>query len=174
MSEPTSTDPNFFMNTVFPIASLAISIGVGVSFWLSDQFKESKHQKNIKNIINSNVEQLCSICNRLYVDVDEIAGNTGQDMEKAKQLSQYFNRNMVRLEMLRLNIENQLVLLKGDDNYTTQIKNILKDEDWIIEKCNRPDIPEHYKLSLWKENRDDLQKKTHDVIDIAKSLKIIT
>lgn len=176
MSDPTSTTfgiDNSFWIVTFPIASLVIGITVAISIWVTDWNKDRKYQANLKKIINSNVKQLTKICNKLYADVDEIEGTGSQDIENAQKLSHYFDRNITRLEMLRTNIENQLTMLKGDEHYVTSIKTILELQDGIIEKCNRPDIPDRYKLSLWQDNKADLQKKTRDVIGIAKDLKII-
>lgn len=175
MSDPINAtgSPDIFTSTIFPIASFVISISVAISFFASVWWKENKHQKKIKNIINDNVKQLTQICNRLYVDVNELHGTTESDIARANSLSMYFDRQITRLEMLRINIGNQLTHIKGDENYIEQIKKILESEDWILEKCNRPDIPTKYKLSLWRENQSGLQEKTGEVIQIAKDLKII-
>ncbi len=172
--DATSANSNIFMTFWFPILSFCISIGVAISFFASDKLKERNHQKQVKEIIDNNIEQLTKICNRLYVDLDDIHGISSDDERKAKEISTYFERQVTRLEMLRINIGNQLTYVKGDKSYISKIKNVLNAQDLIMEKCNRPDIPIKYKLSLWKENKEELQENTGKIIEIAKNLKIIT
>ena len=178
MSDPTMTvdaiqsasnsDP--FVSIGLPVGLSFVSVGIAVVFWIMDHKSKEKHQEQIKAIIDGNVKQLATICNRLHVEVDEIEST---DVLKAKSLNQYFERNITRLEMIRLNIGNHIISYEKDEKYVKKIESILASEDLILEKCNRPDIPSDNKISLWHGNKQHVKEKTGDIIKIAKDLQII-
>ena len=157
------------MEDIVPFFSLA-SIGFGIYVWLSRRSDEKKRQLYVKKVIDNNVRELIKITSTI--------NSKSMDMhdsdEKAMMLEVYFTRHVRRLEMLRLNIENNLTQLPDKDNYTTGVARIIEIESWLVEKFDDPTVPKNIRFHLWKEcgENNELENKTQDLIDIAAKLQI--
>jgi len=157
----------------FAIISFGISIILAISFFASNIVKDLVHQKTVKNIIKNNILQLTKIYDRIYVDVDEITGIGESDQERASEIAQYFERKHTRIEMIRINIENQLVHIAKKDTFHESVSEILNDLDIIMEKCYNPKLPLKYQLSVWQGNKDLIQATTKNTVNVAvEKLKI--
>jgi len=158
----------------FAIFSFLISIGLAISFFVSNLVRDWLHQKTIKNIIKNNILQLTKIYDRIYVDVDEITGVGESDQNRASEIALYFERKHTRIEMIRMNIANQLAHISNDKSYHKSVNEILEDLDIIMEKCYNPKLQLKYQLAIWQDNKDLIQSTTKNTVNIAKEkLKII-
>lgn len=158
----------------FAIISFVISIGLAISFFVSNLIKDWLYHKKVKNIIKNNILQLTKIYDRIYVDVDEITGIRESDQRRISEIVLYFARKHTRIEMIRINIENQLAHLTKKDAYHDSVDEILEDLDTIMEKCYNPKLPLKYQLAVWQNNNDLIKATTKNTVNVAtKQLKII-
>ena len=157
----------------FAIISFVVSAILASSFFLSNWIKDRHHEKTVKDIIKANISQLTKIYDRLYADVDGFTGTLESDKKLASEISLYFERKHTRIEMIRMNIENQMAHIAKTDSFYKNISKILKDLDIIMETCYDPKLPLKYHLSIWQDNRDLIQSTTENTISVAREkLKI--
>lgn len=149
--------------------SLAISVGIGLAFGLTQWSTRRKHQQYIKKTINNNIRDLVRIIEILNNKTD----NTYEDNQVMKNVYIYFSRKVDRLRLLRLNVENLLTQLTGNDEYKQEITAILNIESWMMETFDRT-MDDEKKYYLWKRNSEKLMNKTRSIVTIATKLKIIT
>ncbi len=157
------------MEEIIPYFSL-FSVGFGLYVWWSRRSDENKRQRYVKKTINNNVRELIKITSTI--------NSKSMDMhdsdEKAMMLELYFTRHVRRLELLRLNIENNLTQLPDEDNYTTGVAQIIEIESWLVEKFDDPAVLKNSRSHMWKKygENNELENKTRNLIDIATKLKI--
>lgn len=158
------TDP-----TYSTLITFVVSIVFGFLLWLFNFMRDRDHQKYLKKIIENNTRDLIQIINKISADVELINDND----ENAKRLAQYFSRKIGRLELLRVNVENQLTQLKDkDEKYKKNIRKILESENIILETYDRIDIPDESRFHLWKKDPKILQENVEKILNIASELKI--
>ena len=162
-------DENGFITFWFPIISFIISLVVAVSFWGSDLYKTRQHQGYLKTTVNNNIQELVQILEYVYSRAEEIE----DDDQKARNLSYYFLRQVNRIELLRINVENYLVQIQKNTQYKKEIRKIIDVENWLLETYNRPDISNEEKYFLWKEDVGVLRTNTRKAVKLATKLKII-
>ncbi|MEX2192161.1 MAG: hypothetical protein WD717_02100 [Nitrosarchaeum sp.] len=152
---------------VFAITSFIISVGLAISFWLSQVWGSRQHQKYIKQSISNNIKDLIEIVEKLYSKADSTYSDN-----QAKNAYEYFSRKINRMELLRINVDNLLTQLKKDDKYKQKIKSILEIESWLLDTYNNPTIDDTNKFYLWKTNTGELMTQTQNIVNIATELKI--
>jgi len=162
-------EENIFLTFWFPVFSFIISLGVAISFWLSDWYKTNQHQKYLKTTVNNNIQQLIKILESIYVQAEKIE----DDDQKAKNLSYYFLRQVNRIELIRINVENYLVQISKNTQYKIEIRKILDIENWLLETYDRPDVSNEEKFFIWKEDVGILRINTKKAVELATELKII-
>jgi len=161
-------EDNTFLSFWFPILLSVTSIGLALFFWAFDWCKTRQHQSYLKTTINNNISDLIKILESIYVQADMIE----DDDQKAKNLSYYFTRQVNRIELIRLNVENYLVQIDKNINYKSNIRKIIDVENWLLETYNRPDISNDDKFYIWKEDIGVLKRKTSTAVGLANNLKI--
>lgn len=158
----------------FAMTSFVISILLAIAFFLSNVIRNFQHQRMVKKIIENNILQLTKIYNRLYADVGEINGISESDQQRVSEITLYFERKHTRIEMIRMNVENQLAHITKINSYYRSVNEILDDLDIIMEKCYNPKLPLKYQLSTWQDNRDIIQSTTRNTITVAREKLNIT
>lgn len=158
---------------LFGFFSFVISVGLGIAFFASDRYKNYKYKQNVKNIIGNNILYLVKIFNRIHSDVEELDENYETNQRKAEEMAMYFEQKHTRIQMIRLNIENQLTHIAKDDVYQKNISEILEDIDVLLEICYNPKLPLKYQLSIWGDKQERILDTTKNTIDVARdNLKI--
>ena len=155
----------------FPIFTFAASLGFGLYVFLSRRDDEKKHQQYIRQTIDNNIRELVTITNTIHARSEEVYDSNA----KAKLLESYFSRQVRRLELLRLNVENKLPQLANKYEYTKNVKQILEIQSWLIEKYDDPTVAKERRFYLWKEDHSggELTDKTQNLVDIATKMNII-
>ena len=154
---------------IFPIIAFMASVGFGLYVFFSRRQDEKKHQRYIKKIIDNNIRELVDITSMIHARSENVHDSDAE----AKLLELYFSRQVRRLELLRLNVENQLPQLADENNYTKNIKTIIEIQSWLIEKYNDPTITKENRFYLWKDRgSSELTDKTRNLVNIATKLNI--
>ena len=126
-----------------------------------------------KSIINSNVEQVKKICDKLNMDVDKFNG-TESDKNLAVEMKIYFEEKLPIINALRSDIQSQLIHVPSKwpftDEYSNKIKEVLSNLDQIVEICGNPTIPQKYQLSIWHDKRNIIQSNAEKVVTVASNL----
>jgi len=154
------------------ISSLLGGLMVSSLFLGLTKLNKRNHAQKIKKILQGNIRELLKIYDRLHADLDNFNGNSSSDMIVASDLASFYEGKQIRIEMIRINIENQLALLDEKPSYNENIQSILNDIDFIIETCYHPKSPLQHQLSICADHKDDLHATTKNTFDIATELNI--
>ncbi len=152
----------------FALFSFITSILLASCFFLSGLIRNYHYKQNVKNIIGNNILYLIKIFNRIHSDATQLDGNPETNQHRAEELSMYFEQKHTRIQMIRLNIENQLTHIAKNDSYHKNITKILEDIDMLLETCYNPKLPLKYQLSVWKDNQERILDTTRNTIDVAR------
>ena len=145
------------------LISVVYVLGIYV-FWKGQLIRE----KYIQKTINEKVQELTEIISIIY----ERSENVHDSDAEAHLLEQYFSRQIRRITLLSLHIENQLYRLGENNDYEKDIKTVLKIALWLLEKYDDPTITNKSRFYLWKDRgSSELTDKTIVIVDIAKKLK---
>lgn len=149
-----------------PTASLIFGGYVYYSRW-SDK---KKHQQYVKKVIDNNIRDLVKITRTIHSKSENVYNSD----EAAMMLESYFTRHVRRLELLRLNIENNLPQLTDESSYTNSVVKMLEIESWLVDKFDDPTVSKNKRFYLWKEcsENSELTNKTRDLVNIATKLNI--
>ena len=158
-----------------PDELLYFAIGVIVStvFFITPLVNNILVNIAIKKIIKSNVQQIKSVYDRLYADMDRFDG-TEADITRAAEMGVYFEKKMPTLEAVRTNIQNQLAHLHSlpFSKYTNNVRKILLDLDTMIEACYAPKLPTKYQCSIWRDKQDVIRSKVKNTMQVSEMLKV--
>lgn len=152
------------------IATLAICAVMSIAFWLVRQSDDKAMYDRTVRRIDAHLLEIVRILAALH----DRADGADESRQRAKAASAYFERNVHRLESLRVRVEGLLPTIedRGSVLYPRAVRRILEVEAWLIERYYIPHIPAEARCGLWTAKTINVVEQTESAMTAARSLGI--
>lgn len=156
------------------LATLAICALMPVAFWLAGQGDEKRREERVRRVIGAHVSEMLKILQVLH----DRANGADHNLQRAHAASTYFDRNVHRLESLRVCIEGLLPTIEdeeyddGGGGYSGAVRRILDVEAWLVERYYSPNSPAGERSGLWTTNTINVVERVEYAMTAAASINI--
>lgn len=150
-----------------PVVTMFVGAAITGFVWCVNLLNKRNREKHIKNAVTNSVLDLVDIFENIYLRADKVE----EDDYEAEIASEYFSRNTLRMEMLRMNVENLMVQLDPNDDFAKKIKTILGVEAWFMDRYNDHTASHTRRVSLWKTGGGKLESQIRKVIKTVQDIK---
>lgn len=154
------------------LATLAICAFMPVAFWLSSLGDEKRRQERVRRVIGTHVSEMLKILQVLH----DRANGADHNLQRAHAASTYFDRNVHRLESLRVCIEGLLPTIEDeeydDGGYSGAVRRILGVEAWLVERYYSPNSPAGERSGLWTTNTVNVVEQVEYAVTAAASINV--
>lgn len=117
------------------------------------------------NHVRAFIQILENVCNR--------AEKADRGVMEARAACTYFEKNVHRIELLRMNVENLLPKLDQDAKYAESVRRILDVAIWLVDTYHDPTLPADKRFYLWTSGAGLLESKTRTALREATSINIV-
>ncbi|RJQ26195.1 hypothetical protein C4565_07270 [Candidatus Parcubacteria bacterium] len=135
---------------------IGVSIAVGGSFAFLDWRRRVSISNNHKKIICHHMNELEGIFARIMIDFNRLDEDEDGISER---LNHYLIGKYRHIEYLIDNIKlNKIQCSKLSKDEESDIENTLKVSQWLLDEYCPQDIPEKYRVSLWRKYNPKLKE----------------
>ena len=149
-----------------PVLTVVVGAVIAVCVWCADLRVKRNRKNHIKKAIIGNMRDLADIFENINLRAERVE----EDDYDAEIASAYFSRKTVRMEMLRINVENMLVQLEPGDDFVKKARAVLEFEAWLMDTYNDQTSSPARRVNLWKADGGELEVRVRKAIKVVQTL----